>query len=153
MPFEPELTIRNPLPRDRDIAFEAGGQLRGRTAFDGLLEHHSPSRGQYTLVADHLGTVLGVATLTVHGQSLHLDFLARGGSADPASRIRVGRPLFEACCALAVTLGPKTITLEAVDDPRTLSFYEEVGCTTDGPPSDDADWGKLHPMKKDVARP
>lgn len=147
---EDPIVVRWPDPDDGAVRFGIGGGLAGRVAWSALLAHHEPQRGKFLLVAELRAEIVGVVAATTRRDQLYVEYLVRNMEA----RAAVGRPvagaLIDAAAALAADLGRPWLTLEALDDPRLLSLYEEKGFTRDGPPLFDVFWGTLHPMRKPV---
>jgi GNAT superfamily N-acetyltransferase len=147
----PSVTVRWPLPEDRLAPFEAGGGLAGRLDWVGLLEHQDPERGRFALIAECAGAVVGAARATAYPDELEIEFLARNASSQAARGQRVGHALIEAAVALAWGLGIFCLTLESLDEPALIAFYEGEGFVRAGSPLFDAYWGTLHPMRRPLS--
>lgn len=145
-----ELIVRFPDSGDSRASFEAAGLLQGRVTLTSLLAHHAPERGQFTLVAEFEGAIVGVVALTVQSGSLHVDFLTRNALAKPPAGVRIGEALMFQIEEVARELDLNSLSLESVDDARTLSFYERHGFTPSGLPFFEEGWGRLLPLTKRV---
>jgi GNAT superfamily N-acetyltransferase len=139
--------VRFPEPADDSAPFEFGPGLAGKIHWVEQLHDHNPLTGRFTLVAERGGVVYGFATLQVRLVSLQITVLARNFAVTPLPGISVGVWLIGAASDLARSVGRSSVTLEALDEPALIAFYERNGFVRGGPPLFDAEWGVLHPMR------
>jgi len=94
---------------------------------------------------------VGAATATVLGEALNVEYLARNSASRAAEERPVGQTLLDAAESLAAGFRLLWVTLEALDEPGLIAYYERRGFVRAAPPLFDAAWGTLHPMKRSVS--
>lgn len=148
-----QVRVRWPQPGDEALPFEAEGGLRGRVPWPRVLREHDPSAGTLLWIADCGGEVVGLALGQVTPNGLEIELLARNSASVAARGLMVGQRLIRAAIAMAWSMALPCLTLDSLDEPGLLAFYEGRGFVRDGPPFYDAAWGTLHPMRRAVRGP